>query len=493
MDHERFLRLAMSVLTAAWLVACQPAAERGIELSGKIPITTDSEEARAAFVKGRELQENLRFTDARQHFLDAVANDDGFAWAHFGVAQTANTTTDFFSALGRATELADRASEGERLLIQSFAAAVNGEPERQRSLLQALVAEHPNDERAQNLKGLFHFGRQEWDQATKYLRKATEINPDFAPAYNQLGYALRFMGDFSGAEGAFQRYVELIPTEPNPYDSYAELLMKIGRFSESIEQYQKALEQDQNFIASYIGIGNNHMFMGEFEQAREAFEQLAAVARNDGERRARHFWRALSYLHQADHEAALQEIERQYDIAAGTDDFGAMSGDLNVMGDILLYSGKPDEALQKYRESVDMSGRSNATDEVKEAIRRNHVADLVRVALAKGDVDDAAAKASEYGGQVEVRELPFEVWQSHELVGLIALANQDYDTALEELEQANRQDARVMLTQAKALWGMGEDEAAREMCTRAAHFRTLNQAPFNYALVRHEALELLEG
>ena len=49
--------------------------------------------------------------------------------------------------------------------------------------------------------------------------------------------------------------------------------MKRGRFDESIELYQKALSIDPNFVASYIGIGNDYQFMGRPEDARAAFTQ----------------------------------------------------------------------------------------------------------------------------------------------------------------------------------------------------------------------------
>ena len=78
-------------------------------------------------------------------------------------------------------------------------------------------------------------------------QKATEINPKFSPAYNSLGYAYRPLEKYAEAETAFKKYIELIPDDPNPYDSYAELLMKTGRFDESIAQYRKALSVDQHF------------------------------------------------------------------------------------------------------------------------------------------------------------------------------------------------------------------------------------------------------
>ena len=38
----------------------------------------------------------------------------------------------------------------------------------------------------------------------------------------------------------YRGHIELIPNDPNPYDSYAELLLKLGKFDQSIENYKKA-------------------------------------------------------------------------------------------------------------------------------------------------------------------------------------------------------------------------------------------------------------
>ncbi len=492
MSWSRVVTTSLGVCLAVIAAGCGQAPEEAVEATGKVPITCASDDARDAYLTGRGLFENLRVTDSRQYFQRAAEIDPGFTLAHLALANTATTNTGFFEALGRASEVSSGASAGERLMVDATLAGVNGEPELQQQLLEELVASYPEDERAHQLAGIFYSGRQEYDRGIKHYRRATEINPDFAPTYNQLGYALRFAGDNAGAEEAFQRYIELIPNEANPYDSYAELLMKMGRFDESIVQYQKALEQNPEFIASYVGIANNQMFMGEFDSARETLATLESRARTDAERRQACTWRSRSYVLEGDFEKALAEIQRRYDIAAETNDLGAMSGDFNLMGDILLHAGRPDEAAAKYTESVALSNNSVATDEVKEAVRRNHVADVVRVSLARADIDAAAEKAAEYRQQVDVHQIPFEMWQSHELFGLIALAQGEPEAAVEELQQANRLDARVLLAEAKALWAAGDDEAAREVCTRAAHLNALNQAPQNYAFARAEALAMLE-
>ena len=104
-----------------------------------------------------------------------------------------------------------------------------------------------------------------------------------------------FTGDLEGAEAAFRQYVELIPDEPNPYDSLAELLWKQGRYEDAIAAYRKALEQDPRFVPSYVGIGNNQILLGDAAAARETFRTLEHdIARNAGERRQARTWAAIS-------------------------------------------------------------------------------------------------------------------------------------------------------------------------------------------------------
>ena len=456
----------------------------------KIPLTTCSEQARDAFLKGRWLLDNLRMTDAHSYFTVAVEADPHFALAHLRFANTAPTNQEFFEAFRRAIDMSVDASEGEKLVIAAFEAGVAGEPETQRSKLEALVALFPDDERAHNLLGNFlFFNQQNYERAISSYRTAIGINPKFATPYNNLGYALRNVDDYAGAEKAFQRYTELIPDQPNPYDSYAELLMKIGRYDESIASYREALAIDPNFVASYIGIGTNQMFMGQLEDARSTFSKVEENARNSGERRQARIWTAASYLHQGDLESAFDEALKLYDIAAETDDRSAMAGDLNLMGNILLRGGRGEEAAEKYQAQLEMMRSSDATEEIKEATVRNQKYDLARIALWQADLDVANELADAYRDEVAAHNVRFETQRTHELDGMIALAEGRMDAAMIHLEKANQQDPQIWLLKARTYAAMGDVESARVACEHVVDFNQLN---FNLAYVRNTARELLE-
>jgi tetratricopeptide (TPR) repeat protein len=477
--RRAWLALAVFGATAA------PAFAQTSHPAGKIAITTKSEAARADFVKGRHLAENLRLEDSRQHFRSAIGKDPDFAMAHLSLANSAPTGTEFFEHLGHAVKLADKVSPGERLTIKGAEAGANGDPAGQLELYQKLVADYPKDERAHFLLGNAYFGRQEYEKAIAEYNRSTEDVPEFAPAYNLLGYANRTLGRYGEAEKAFKKYIQLIPDDPNPYDSYAELLMKMGRFDESIAQYRKALEVNPQFPPSYNGIATNLMFQGKYDASRAEAKKLYDHARSDGDKRTAMFATTITYIDEGKIDLALAELEKQYTLGKATNDAAGMSGDATSMGNILLAIGKPAEALKRYEQAVQVVEASDLSPEVKENAKQFHHYNAARVAIATGDLAKARSENETFMRAAEAKKNPFQIRLGHEVAGMIALAEKSWDGALAHLEQANLQDPYNIYRQAVAYEGKGDQAKAKEKFASAVGF---NQLPtINSALVRMKA------
>jgi tetratricopeptide (TPR) repeat protein len=473
--------LSLAVLGAVTV----PAAAQTSHAAGKIAITTTSEAARADFIKGRTLAENLRLEDSRQYFRSAIAKDPTFAMAHLSLANSSPTGTEFFEHLGHSVKLADKVSPGERLTIKGAEAGANADPAGQLELYQKLVTDYPRDERAHFLLGTAYFGRQEYEKAIAEYRGATEIAADFAPAYNIMGYAYRTVGRYDDAEKAFKKYIQLIPNDPNPYDSYAELLMKMGRFDESIAQYRKALEVNPQFSPSYTGIATNLMFQGKYDASRAEAKQLYQNARNDGDKRAAMFATTITYLDEGKTDLAIAELEKQYTLGKTTDDAAAMAGDATSIGNILLATGKPAEALKRFEQAVQVVDASQLSPEVKENAKQFHHFNAARVAIATGDLAKARSENETFMRQAQAKENPFQIRLGHEVAGMIALAEKSWDGALTHLEQANLQDPYNLYRQGLAYEGKGDQAKAKEKFASAVGF---NQLPtINSALVRMKA------
>src|SRR3954466_5049198 len=251
--------------------------------TGTIPITTRSDSARALYLRGRALVEALKLHEGQQLFEQAVALDPTFAMAEYSLASTAPTAKERSEHLQKALALANNASPGERLLIQGLQARRHADRALARQLAESLVVMYPRDERAHSGLAILYGAQQEHAKAIAEYQAAIDINSNYSIAYNQLGYAYRSAGNMAAAEAAFRKYIALVPDDPNPYDSYAELLMKLGRFDESIAQYKKALSIDPHFGGSYVGIAADNMFAGRHDAAITELEAYYNTARDDGE------------------------------------------------------------------------------------------------------------------------------------------------------------------------------------------------------------------
>jgi tetratricopeptide (TPR) repeat protein len=455
---------------------------------GKIPITTSSNEAKQQYVKGRTLGENLRAHDSREFLTQAVAKDPGMALAHYSLALNAPTAKDFFEHLKRAVALADKASEGERLMILGLQAGANADTKLQRDYYERLAAAYPRDERGHFLLGGAYFGQQDYAKAIREYEKSVELAPDYAPAYNLLGYAHRASGEFGQAEQAFKKYIALIPNDPNPYDSYAELLMKMGRFDESIAMYRKALATDPHFANSRFGIASNLMYQGKPEEGRAELWKLHQAARNDGERRTALFGAAVIYADEGKLDQALAELKKEYAVAEKIDDDAAMAADLVAMGDVALEAGKPDDARKFYVSSLEMQERSDLSPEVKQDAKLNHHYNLGRAALRAGDLAAAREHAKAFLRGATAKNNRGEILQAHELAGAIELQERKYDQALEELRQGNQQDPYTLYRLGLAYQGKGDQAQAADFFRQAADQHTL--PTLNYAFVRAKAKKM---
>ena len=506
MHRNTFMLLLLSLVVAA-TIALSGCANMGdsaktasatsadsakVSAAGKIPISTASDEARKEFLQGRDLNEKLLIQDSIAHYDKAISLDPNFAMAELNRAAVSPTGKEFFDHLKKAVSLADKASNGEKLMILGTEAGVNGNPVKQKEYLEQLVAAFPNDERANFALGGYYFGQQDFPQAITYYKKATELAPTFSSAFNLLGYAYRQNADYPNSEGAFKKYIELIPNDPNPYDSYAELLLREGKFDDSITQYRKALEIDSNFINAHQGIGMDLLYQGKADEAASEIAKITDKARNDGERRTALFALMVVDVDSGKWDKALADVDKQYALGEKTGDVPGMTGDLQLKGNILLEMGKYEDAKAQYEKLLKMTEDSNLSQEIKDNARLFHHYNLARVALGglggKKDLTKAKTEAEAFRQGTEAAKRPLQIKQAHQLLGIIALEEKDYGKAVSEMQQANQQNPYDLYRLCQAYQGQGDGARAKEFCGKAATLYTLPAIQF--AFVRTKAAKV---
>lgn len=451
----------------------------------QIPVTTASTEARALFEEGREKFENIEFAEAAPLFDQAIAKDAGFALAYAYRALSGGGFTVFRQNLDKAVALADKASEGERHWIMYVKAQADGQSVEQKTHLDRLLAMFPSDKRVHQLAGTYHFFI-EGDEKTalRHFEKATALDSTFAAAFNMVGYANFALGQYPAAEKAFKTYISLRPASPNPYDSYAELLMKMGRFDESIAQYRKALEVDANFVASLDGIGDNHVFKGDFARARESYDAQLQKAPNVGAKLSALNNLASSYVHEGDTAGALKALDRVRTLAGQESQIPAVIGAHQNTALVLLHAGKAGEAAAHIAQADEAREAPALPSSVKDGARLQNRLLHAHILARQQKPDEAMAEVAKVKADIEKRQNPYEVRALHATLGVIDLARGNHQGALDHLAQADTDDPYVLFHQAVAHEKKGESDAATKLYRRVAEW---NANSFGYALVRAEA------
>jgi len=457
---------------------------------GKIAVTTSSEEARQLFLQARDLQDKFLFNESRPLLEEAVKKDENFALAYRDLAFSQPTTKQFLECLAKAVSVVDKVSECERVWVLADEAGAQTDFHKQREYLGKLAGLCDKDERAHYVLGIFFWARQYYDSAAAEMQRTVELSPNFLPAWNMLGYIRRTLNDFAGAEAAFLKYIELNPQDANPYDSYAEMLLKQGRYEESITQYRRALAVDSTFNSSRYGIATNQVYMGKHQLAHEELAGMRTHARNDGDKQFSFFGVAMVYLDEGKYEDALAALLQNRGRAEANHDTAQLAANSATIGLLQLEFGRNDEAIASFRQSAEITQGSTLSPTLKASTERNARYGEARALLQKGELDKAKSLVASFTQSVQVVGNANELRQMHELNGIMALGQKDYRKAIDELLQSNLQTADNLYRLALAYQGLGENEKALEKITAAVNINSLlNLADIS---VRQKSLALLK-
>ncbi len=259
----------------------------------------------------------------------------------------------------------------------------------------------------------------------------------------------------------------------------------MGRFDDSIVQYRKALEIDPNFLNAHQGIAMALLYQGKPGEATSELSSMIKKARNDGETRTGLFALNVVHIDGGKLAAAAEDTDKQYTLGEKTRDVGAMAFDKGLKGTIFLEMGKPDQAKAEYEAATKLIQYSDRSPEIKNNAQLVLHYNLARVAAAKKDFATAKKEADAYRQGASTSKNPLQQKNAHELDGIVALAEKNYDKAIAELEQANQQNPQNLYRLCVAYKGKGDAAKAADYCKQAADFNSLPNV--NYAWVRTKA------
>jgi tetratricopeptide (TPR) repeat protein len=205
-------------------------------------------------------------------------------------------------------ELAPKTTRGEQLMIGWIANVQEGKFIDGISQMNDMLALYPKDKHLLYLAANWLMGENGDDQAQRLLEKALAIDKNYPAALNDLAYVDARNRHFTNAFAAMDRYVALLPNEPNPQDSYGELLRMAGNFQGSLTHYRMALKIDPDFVTSQLGLGDTYALMGSEEQARVEYDKAIRFAHNEADRLTYSMQRAMTWVRDGKYGEADKEF-----------------------------------------------------------------------------------------------------------------------------------------------------------------------------------------
>ncbi len=186
------------------------------------------------------------------------------------------------SLLECASRCRDEITPREELAFRIAESQMKGDSARTETLVDEYAKKYPQDPEAYQLKAVRFARKGKVAEAVAEFQRLLAVNPNYAYAYNSLGYYYAKMGDFAKGEDYLKRYRFLAPDQANPYDSLGELYANTGRYDEAEESLKKALAIKRDFFPAHGHLGTVALGRGDFGTAGAEFLLAADLVDTPG-------------------------------------------------------------------------------------------------------------------------------------------------------------------------------------------------------------------
>ncbi|HVO50500.1 MAG TPA: tetratricopeptide repeat protein [Thermoanaerobaculia bacterium] len=390
------IRVLPLVLALAGLAAAGTAAAYLIRQNRDV--TTSSEQALKLYHEGVENDLKMYERDAMTSYAEALRYDPNFVMATLRLADKmrARDPERAKSLLASAARHRDDLTPREQLVLSIYEERWG---RRDMKRIEALVDEYvrrfPKDPEGYRMRADFLASTGHRAEALQEYERLIAVNPNYAFAYNELGYYWASKGDAAKAEDYLKRYRFLSPNDANPYDSLGELYAHTGRYDEAEENLKKALAIKSDFFASYGHLGTVEAGRGNYAKAAEWFRKAADETDQAETRYSLRFFAAVMLADAGRLDEALREMDAQAAETAllpDSADARQLRGQVDLRrAGILGRIGRTAEA-EKILAGVDLSAFRDDKDPSKNASIERVVA-LIKGIIEAGAGRDAAAVA----------------------------------------------------------------------------------------------------
>lgn len=399
-----------------------------------LPLTSKSPAARRIAVQAMDRYlDKVQQAEAIEDLRKAVTIDPDFAIAHEFLAQISLDPGEQVSEQQKAFATRKYASPGEQLAIEWSQDAMDHKLMSAIVKMNDLLRQYPRDKWVVWMTTWWLMTESQYPRAIEVYERSGIT--DSLGLMNNMGYAYASIRQFDKAFALMDKYVEALPDDPNPQDSYAEILRIAGQFEQSLAHYRAALAIDSKFYSSEFGIADTYSLMGDQVQARKqyetAFREFPALPELH-----RIQWKtreAITFVREADYENADRAFNA---IAAYAHSRHMSQVEADCYRQMALYQPRPKHALALLKKAGrTLADRRNAAPLLVKQESAQILRARVEAALKTGDKKLVNRTLAQLQKLSQASSDALMDVAYHGAAGAVAFAQNNNDEAISHLEQ----------------------------------------------------------
>jgi class 3 adenylate cyclase/TolB-like protein/Flp pilus assembly protein TadD len=118
----------------------------------------------------------------------------------------------------------------------------------------------------------------DWEEAEKNFKKAIQLKPGYATAYEKYALFLALLGRFEEAILQILHAQELDPLSSSVTTGVGRIYHFSGQHDEAIKQFKKTLEMDSGYVEALFGLGSSYEQKKMFNEAISEFNQAIKLS-----------------------------------------------------------------------------------------------------------------------------------------------------------------------------------------------------------------------
>ena len=190
---------------------------------------------------------------------------------------------------------------------------------------------------------LEYYQKGQYDRGEKLAKAITKKYPHNQFAWKVFGAILKQTGRLQGSLIAFQRSVEISPSDAQAHFNLGNTLKDLDRLEESIISYHKAIDLKHDHAEAYSNLGITLHVLGRLEEAEKSYK-IAISIKSEYAEAHNNLGNTLKEL------GRLEEAEKSYNKAIAIKP--EFTGAYNNLGNILQELGRFEEAEKSYKKAI---------------------------------------------------------------------------------------------------------------------------------------------